>query len=169
MKMPLLAQLLEKLRRCTSGHALTLVAGGLPALIGGAGFATDLAQWYLWKRELQLPVDQAALAGAWAPTSTSTQRVYADRALLESNANLDVTKAYVSSPSVTLADYARSIATRAPYSLDGGRLNTQIETPESPRVEGATEKTIILTYRVLTIIGIAEVPISYSRPVFLLL
>ncbi len=78
-----------------------------------------------------------------------------------------MTRAYVSSPSVTLADYARSIATRAPYSLDGGRLNTQIETPESPRVEGATEKTIILTYRVLTIIGIAEVPISYSRPGFL--
>lgn len=78
-----------------------------------------------------------------------------------------MTKAYVSSPSATLADYARSIATRAPHSLDGGRLNTQIETPESPRVEGATEKTIILTYRVLRIIGIPEVPISYSRPVFL--
>ncbi len=81
-----------------------------------------------------------------------------------------MTRAYVSSPSVTLADYARSITTRAPYSLDGGRLNTQIETPESPRVEGATEKTIILTYRVptvLTIIGTPEVPISYSRPGFL--
>lgn len=80
-----------------------------------------------------------------------------------------MTRAYVSSRSVTLADYARSIATRAPYSLDGGRLNTQIETPESPRIEGVTEKTIILTYRVLTLIGTPEVPISYSRPVFLLL
>lgn len=57
MKMPLLAQLLEKLRRCTSGHDLILFAGGLPALIGGVGFATDLAQWYMWKRELQFAVD----------------------------------------------------------------------------------------------------------------
>lgn len=102
MKMPLLAQLLEKLRRCTSGHALILFAGGLPALIGGAGFATDLAQWYMWKRELQFAVDQAALAGAWARTSTSTQPVYAARALQEFNANLGVTRAYASSPSVTL-------------------------------------------------------------------
>ncbi|MFN4114522.1 MAG: pilus assembly protein TadG-related protein [Sphingomonadaceae bacterium] len=43
-----------------------LVALGAPALIGAGGFAIDTAQWYMWKRELQHSVDQAAYAGAWA-------------------------------------------------------------------------------------------------------
>jgi len=70
-----------------------------------------------------------------------------------------------------LTAYARSIATQSPYSLDGVRLTTQILTPATQRVTGATEKTIVLTYTVpsfLSVIGIGDVPISYSRPVFLL-
>lgn len=106
MKMPLLPQLLAKLRSCTSGNALILVAGGLPALVGGAGFATDIAQWYMWKRELQFAVDQAALAGAWARTSTATQPDFTNRAVQEFNANLSLTRDYASTPSVTLANYA---------------------------------------------------------------
>lgn len=106
MKMPLLPQLLAKLRRCTSGNALIMVAGGLPALVGGAGFATDVAQWYMWKRELQFAVDQAALAGAWARTSTSTQPVFSDRAVQEFNANLSLTRDFATAPTVSLANYA---------------------------------------------------------------
>jgi len=70
-----------------------------------------------------------------------------------------------------LTAYARSIATRSPYSLDGARLATQILTPNTQRVTGATEKTIVLTYEVPTVLGVIgfnDVPISYSRPVFLL-
>lgn len=70
-----------------------------------------------------------------------------------------------------LTAYARSIATRSPYSLDDTRLTTQILTPATQRVAGATEKTIVLTYEVptvLAIIGLSDIPISYSRPVFLL-
>jgi Flp pilus assembly protein TadG len=65
-----------------------LVALGLPAMIGGTGLAVDIGQWYLWKRDLQIAVDQAALAGAWARTQSSTEDTYSSRALQEFNANL---------------------------------------------------------------------------------
>lgn len=57
-------QLLAQIGRNISGNALVLVAAGMPVLVGGAGFAVDVAQWYMWKRELQYAVDQAAYAGA---------------------------------------------------------------------------------------------------------
>jgi len=71
-----------------------------------------------------------------------------------------------------LAAYARSVATSSPYGLDNTRLGTQILTSETQRIAGATEKTIVLTYQVptfLSVIGISDVPISYNRPVFLLI
>lgn len=64
---------LGQLKANTSGNATLLVALGLPALVGGSGLAVDTAQWYMWKRELQFAVDQAALAGAWARTSSATK------------------------------------------------------------------------------------------------
>lgn len=57
-------RLLRKLRECTSGNAMMMVALSTPALIGAGGLAVDTAQWYMWKRELQHSVDQAALGGA---------------------------------------------------------------------------------------------------------
>ena len=71
-----------------------MVALGLPMLIGGAGFGTDMAQWYMWKRELQFAVDQAALGGAWAKASnpTAVQTTYLVRARQEYDANLSVVK-----------------------------------------------------------------------------
>lgn len=55
---------LQNLKTDTGGNAALLVAIGLPSLIGSAGLAVDVAQWYMWKNELQYAVDQAALAGA---------------------------------------------------------------------------------------------------------
>ena len=54
------------------GNAALVVAISMPAIIGGGGLAVDTAQWFLWKRELQVAVDQAAIAGAWARTSSAT-------------------------------------------------------------------------------------------------
>lgn len=48
-----LRKTLKKLRDCKSGNALMIVGIGMPAMIGGAGYAVDTAQWYIWKRELQ--------------------------------------------------------------------------------------------------------------------
>jgi Flp pilus assembly protein TadG len=97
---------LKELRSDCSGNTMLLVALGMPALIGGAGLAVDTAQWYMWKRELQFAVDQAALAGAWARTVDETASTYATRAKQELDANISVTADIVAEPSITLANYA---------------------------------------------------------------
>ena len=53
---------------------------GMPMLIGGAGLSVDTAQWYLWQRELQFAVDQAAIAGAWAKAADENGTSYIVRA-----------------------------------------------------------------------------------------
>ncbi|MBF9149963.1 TadE/TadG family type IV pilus assembly protein [Novosphingobium jiangmenense] len=97
----------KRLARHTGGNATLLLALGMPAFIGGAGFAVDTAQWYMWKRELQFAVDQAALAGAWARTQSATRANYSARALQEFNANIStVADITVATPTVTLSSYA---------------------------------------------------------------
>ena len=96
----------RRLSQSTSGNATLLVAMGIPALIGGTGFAVDTAQWYMWKREMQFAVDQAAVAGAWARADEETEDTYQTRAAQEFDANIDKTDTFVSAPTVILADYA---------------------------------------------------------------
>lgn len=103
--MAFLGNLFSKLKACTSGNAVALVAGGLPALIGATGFAVDVSQWYLWKRELQFAVDQAALAGAWARTSDDTEGTFQNRARQEYNANLQLVQSFATTPTVALGNY----------------------------------------------------------------
>jgi Flp pilus assembly protein TadG len=100
------SRLCEALRRCRSGNATILVGVGLPALIGGAGFAVDTAQWYMWQRELQHSVDQAAYAGAWALAYDDSSDSYETRALQEYDANISKTADFDTTPDVRIADYA---------------------------------------------------------------
>lgn len=94
------------LRGNKSGNAALLVALGLPMLIGGTGLAVDTAQWFMWKRELQFAVDQAALAGAWARTQSDTQDSYAARAQQEFDNNLAVTKPFKRTFEANLANWS---------------------------------------------------------------
>jgi Flp pilus assembly protein TadG len=98
-------RIMTGLKASTSGNATLLVALGMPVLIGGSGLAVDSAQYYMWKRDLQFAVDQAALAGAWARTKSSTQSTYQARALQEYNANLQATGSFDSGPTTTLTNY----------------------------------------------------------------
>ncbi|MXO85351.1 pilus assembly protein [Altererythrobacter aurantiacus] len=97
---------LHQLKADKSGNAMLIVALAMPGLVGGAGYAVDTAQWYLWKRELQHSVDQAAYAGAWAMANENSQDIYQRRAVQEYNANLKVTKDFASNPRIRLAGYA---------------------------------------------------------------
>ena len=98
-------RLMKSLRRNTSGNVLIMFAAGAPALIGGAGLAVDTAQWYMWKREMQYAVDQAAMAGAWSRIGGTTGTEYRTRAQQEITANLQVVN-FQGTPSISLADYA---------------------------------------------------------------
>lgn len=111
----------RRLKGNTSGNATLLVALGLPALIGGSGFAVDTAQWYMWKRELQYAVDQAALAGAWARTQSGTKDAYAIRAKREYDINLSTTEDIASTPTISLANWA------------GGKSNSVVVSAEASR------------------------------------
>nr|WP_269748033.1 pilus assembly protein TadG-related protein [Altererythrobacter lutimaris] len=103
--MSALKKFARRLRRNTSGNTALIVGLGMPALIGGAGFAVDTAQWYLWQRELQYAADQAAMAGAWARGNGDTGTVYQTRAGQEFAVNLQVTEGNTPTHTASLADY----------------------------------------------------------------
>ena len=104
--MGVIRNLIKRLGRSKSGNAAMIVALGMPALIGGAGFAVDTAQWYMWKRELQHAVDQAAIAGAWALANPDAAATYETRVQQEFDVNLSKVRDFASEPSVSLANFA---------------------------------------------------------------
>ncbi len=99
-------KLLSRLCSHKSGNATMIVALGLPALIGGTGFAVDTAQWYMWKREMQYAVDQAAVAGAWARSKDATKDTFVERARQEFASNISTTEGFSTRPYVALSNYA---------------------------------------------------------------
>lgn len=110
----MITQFMRKLKRDKRGNAVLITALAIPSLIGGSGFAIDTAQWYMWKREMQHAVDQAAYAGAWALTRPETEGLYTIRAKQEYDVNRKVTRDFSTDPTITLADYA------------GGTLNSVV-------------------------------------------
>jgi Flp pilus assembly protein TadG len=69
----------------------------------------------------------------------------------------------------TLETWAETRASSAPYGLTAAQFNASVATAATQRVTGATEYTITLTYTVptfLAFIGIQDIPLSYTRPVF---
>lgn len=68
-----------------------------------------------------------------------------------------------------LSNYARSIASAPPFGLLSDRFDADIVQAPAQRVTGASELTMTVTYRVPTVlglIGIDDIPISFSRPIF---
>lgn len=114
-------RILTRLCAETSGNVLFMVAAGMPALIGSAGLAVDVSQWYLWKQEVQHSVDQAALAAAWARAIPASEASYITRAEQEFATNQAITADFTTAPVVTLADYA------------GGQDNSVIVTAQASK------------------------------------
>ena len=113
---------LKRLGGCSSGNATLLVSLGMPVLIGGAGLGVDITQWYMWKRDLQFAVDQAAIAGAWAAADEDTEATYVERAVQEFDANVQVTEDFSAEPTVSLADYAGGTDNSVAVSVTAGRI-----------------------------------------------
>lgn len=68
-----------------------------------------------------------------------------------------------------LANHAKTVGMSPPYSLQFDRLAADVSDAAVQRVPGAKELTVTLTYRVPTIlgiIGIDEIPMTFSRPIF---
>jgi hypothetical protein len=95
-----------RLAQSTSGNALLMMALGMPALIGAAGYGVDMAQLYMWKRELQHSVDQAAIAGAWTLAYDKDSTNYQTRARQEFATNQDLTAGFDTDPVIELGSYS---------------------------------------------------------------
>lgn len=70
-----------------------------------------------------------------------------------------------------LADHAKTVGISPPYSLNYDRLAAAVTDASVQRVPGAKELTVTLTYRVPTILGIigfGDIPLSFSRPIFVI-
>ncbi len=78
-----------------------LTAFALPVLVGGVGLAVDTAQWYLWKRELELAADAGALSGIYAHAQG---KPYEARARADATTNVNVATLQ-GAPQVTLGDW----------------------------------------------------------------
>jgi Flp pilus assembly protein TadG len=97
----------SELRNDTSGNTMMLVALGMPMLVGGTGLAVDTAQWYLWRRELQYAVDQAAMSGAYSLSKAANiqESQHDARARAELQNNKDIVD-FETDINVNVADYA---------------------------------------------------------------
>lgn len=82
---------------------MLLVALSMTGLVGAAGLAVDVAQWFLWKRELQFAADQAAMSGAYS-LSKNPDGAWRERALLELSSNEQIVD-FKSTPTVRLANF----------------------------------------------------------------
>lgn len=70
-----------------------------------------------------------------------------------------------------LRNYARSIAAAPPYQLLADRFDAAVAPAATQRVTGATELSITVTYSVPTVlgvIGLEDIPISFTRPIFVI-
>jgi Flp pilus assembly protein TadG len=110
-----IGNLAKELLRERGGHAMMMLALGVPTLVGLMGYGIDTAQWYMWQRELQHSVDQAAIGGAWT-LAYDENGDYKTRAEQEFNANQNLTASFASAPTIELANY------------DGGSANSVLVT-----------------------------------------
>ena len=72
---------------------------------------------------------------------------------------------------IQVQDYANNAAKSAPYGLEASRFTSFVSVPVTQRVTGAAEYQIRVTYRVRTwlgIIGMSDIPLTYTRPIFVL-
>lgn len=71
----------------------------------------------------------------------------------------------------TIEAQAVTIATSSPYMLESARFRADVDPATTQRVDGAIELQIVTTYNVRSVMGFMgfnDVPITFTRPIFLL-
>jgi Flp pilus assembly protein TadG len=96
--------ILKRLRRDASGNVLMLTGLAMPVLVGGAGLAVDVSQWYMWRRELQFAADQAAMSGAYALSHGRNEQQSIARAEDELESNEQIVN-FLGTPVITVEDH----------------------------------------------------------------
>ena len=163
---------MKSLGRSTSGNVLIMFAAGAPVFIGGAGLAVDTAQWYMWKREMQYAVDQAALAGAWSKLGGSTGDDFKTRAQQEITANLQVVN-FQGTPSITLADYGGKTANSVLVSLSASKelpfskLLMKSGTTITVSAQAKFEKALVYTACLIAVDPTTKGAISFNGNAYL--
>jgi Flp pilus assembly protein TadG len=69
----------------------------------------------------------------------------------------------------SLENHADSLAVAPPYGLAAARFQSNVSLAGTQRVPGATEYTLQLQYNVPTFlgfIGVGEIPLTFTRPIF---
>lgn len=141
--------------RDTSANTMVLGALALTITVGGAGLATDTAQWYMWKRELQYAVDQAAMAGAYSmskddlPPGQEKVR-WKQSASAEFNRNIDKVT-FRDNPQMSVADFGNgkdnSVIVRATASRALPFSSMFMATPVTVRVRSQAVFSAEATYK----------------------
>ena len=74
-------------------------------------------------------------------------------------------------PTEQIRDYAQAVAIQSPFLLKSDNLGVQVVDAATQRVAGATEKTLILTYRspsIVPFISVVEFDMTHTRSMFLI-
>ena len=73
---------------------------------------------------------------------------------------------------IQIQQQATDLAAAAPYGLEvSPRFTVFVSSPTPQRIAGATEFRITVTYQVrtlLSVIGLGEIPLTYTRPIFVI-
>lgn len=70
-----------------------------------------------------------------------------------------------------IQQFARTTAISTPYGLNDAQLTITVENATTQRVTNAKELTLSINYTVptlLAIIGVGDIPMSFSRPIFVI-
>ncbi|MFM5906560.1 MAG: TadE family protein [Novosphingobium sp.] len=70
-----------------------------------------------------------------------------------------------------IRDYTQSVAIQAPYGMALENLTITVDNATTQRVSGAKELTLTINYNfptLLAVIGVGNIPMSFSRPIFLM-
>lgn len=133
---------LRDLRRDTGGAVTTFVAGGMIAMVGVVGLATDAARGYMVKARLGQALDAAALAGGrdiFSPTRDADIQMF-----FNANFPPGFMGATVTGPAIAVTENSEKLTLTASATLDTTFM--RVLGIDDMRVSSSTEVTRETTY-----------------------